>query len=304
MAFVPHRNQQPQQLLRNFSLADGQISSSVALFNQGQSLANFWEPVKKRPREQEFFHVDNGNQVAAVDYLRSWPPASTGLELSLDALPHVASSTSVLDSPLSLRLPMRDDEVGREIQRQEAEMERFFKIQSERMRKEILEKIQAEQLQILTSVEDRILHKIREKDTEVADISKKNMELEQQMKHLSVEVGAWQQRALYNENMIATLKVNLQQVVDQGKDNKEGSGDSEVDDAASFCNGGAVALQLLSEENKEMKDTLACKACGINEVCMLLLPCRHLCLCKECEFKLSFCPLCHSSKLVGMEIYM
>lgn len=125
------------------------------------------------------------------------------------------------------------------------------------------------------------------------------------MKQLSVEVAAWQHRAKYNESMISALKLNLQKVYAQSRDNnREGCGDSEVDDTASCCNGGAINFQLMCKENKDMKELMTCRVCRVNEVSMLLLPCRHLCLCKDCESKLSFCPLCHCSKLFGTEIYM
>lgn len=167
-----------------------------------------------------------------------------------------------------------------------------------------MEKVQANQIQAITYVEEKVLQKLRERDTEVDDINKKNMELELRMEQLALEANAWQQRAKYNENLINTLKVNLQHVYAQSRDSKEGCGDSEVDDTASCCNGRATDLHLLYRDSKEMKELMTCRVCRTNEVCMLLLPCKHLCLCKECESKLSLCPLCQSTKYIGMEVYM
>lgn len=167
-----------------------------------------------------------------------------------------------------------------------------------------MEKVQANQIQAITYVEEKVLQKLRERDTEVDDINKKNMELELRMEQLALEANAWQQRAKYNENLINTLKVNLQHVYAQSRDSKEGCGDSEVDDTASCCNGRATDLHLLCRDSKEMKELMTCRVCRTNEVCMLLLPCKHLCLCKECESKLSLCPLCQSTKYIGMEVYM
>lgn len=172
------------------------------------------------------------------------------------------------------------------------------------MRQTVLEKVQATQLQCVSVIEDKVIQKLREKDTEVENINKRNMELEDQMEQLSAEAGAWQQRARYNENMIAALKFNLQQAYLQSRDSKEGCGDSEVDDTASCCNGRSLDFHLLSNENSNMKEAMKCKACRVNEVTMVLLPCKHLCLCKDCESKLSFCPLCQSSKFIGMEVYI
>lgn len=167
----------------------------------------------------------------------------------------------------------------------------------------ILEKVQATQLQSLSVIEDKILQKLREKEAEIESINKRNIELEERMEQLTVEADVWQQRAIYNENMIAALKLNLQQVYAQSRDSKEGCGDSEVDDTASCFNGQSIDFHLLSRENN-MKEMMTCKACRVNEVTMLLLPCKHLCLCKDCESRLSFCPLCQSSKFIGVEVYM
>ncbi|KAI3825548.1 hypothetical protein L1987_07038 [Smallanthus sonchifolius] len=71
-----------------------------------------------------------------------------------------------------------------------------------------------------------------------------------------MEAGTWQQRAKYNENMINTLKINLEQVYTQGKDSKEGYGDSKVDDTASCCNGN---FHLLCKSNSGTMMT--CKDC-------------------------------------------
>ncbi|KAK2977883.1 hypothetical protein RJ640_020227 [Escallonia rubra] len=252
------------------------------------------EPKKRRSKEQDF--LENNSQLSSVDFLQP-RSVSTGLGLSLDN-GRLASSG---DSPF---LALIGDDVERELQRQDAEIDRYIKVQGDRLRQAIVEKVQANQLQTVSYVEDKFIQKLREKEAEVENINKKNMELELQMEQLAVEAGAWQQRARYNENMINTLKFKIQQVYAQSRDSKEGCGDSEVDDTASCCNGRAIDFHLLCKDNNEMKQLMTCKVCRINDVCMLLLPCKHLCLCKECESKLSLCPLCHSSKYIGMEVYM
>lgn len=300
---------------------DGQIPAPLAFFNPPPAFPE--QPAQaplvdavgltaaaglgwRQPREQEL--LGENSQMSSIDFLQTGSAVSTGLALSLEDRRHGGggggAGNSSGDSPLLL-LPMLDDDISREVQRLDADMDRFIKAQSERLRQSILEKVQAKQFEALASVEDKILRKIRDKEAEVETINKRNSELEDQIKQLAVEVGAWQQRAKYNESMINALKYNLEQVcAHQSKDFKEGCGDSEVDDTASCCNGGAVNLQLMPKENRQPKDLTACRVCKSSEACMLLLPCRHLCLCKECESKLSFCPLCQSSKILGMEIYM
>ncbi|CAK9184959.1 unnamed protein product [Ilex paraguariensis] len=249
---------------------------------------------KKRLKEQDF--LENHSQISSVDFLQA-RSVSTGLGLSLDNGRLASSGDSSL-------LGLGGDDIERELQRQEAEIDRYIKIQGDRLRQAILEKVQANQLQIISYVEEKVLSKLRDKEAEVEDINRKNMELELRMQQLAVEASAWQQQANYNESIINTLKFNLQQVFAQSRDSKEGCGDSEVDDTASCYNGHAIDFHLLGKDNNKMKELMTCKVCRVNEVCMLLLPCKHLCLCKECESKLSICPMCHSSKYIGMEVYM
>ncbi|CAK7347527.1 unnamed protein product [Dovyalis caffra] len=314
--YQPQQQQQSKNL-RNLYAIDSQISPAVAYFNpsivQDQSqhppyvppfhvvgfapgpapgpvndgsdggLELQWnyglEPKRKRLKEQDFW--------------RTIPR----FRLSLD-------NTRVSSSGDSALLSLIGDDIDSELQRQDMEVDKFLKIQGDRLRQTILEKVQADQLQTISLVEEKVLQKLREKEAEVESINKKNMELEERMEQLSMEAGAWQQRARYNENMINALKLNIQQVYAQSRDSKEGCGDSEVDDTASCCNGRAIDFQLLCKDDNDMKELMTCKVCRVNEVCMLLLPCKHLCLCKDCESKLSFCPLCQSSKFIGMEVYM
>ncbi|MFS8002084.1 putative E3 ubiquitin-protein ligase BOI [Helianthus anomalus] len=157
-------------------------------------------------------------------------------------------------------------------------------IHADRLRQAVLEKVQTNQLQIISHVEDKLIQRLREKEAMVENINKKNMELKMQVEELAMKADTWQQQAKYNENMINTLKYNLQQV--------------EVDDTASWCNGRAIDFHLLC---KGINGAMTSKVCQVNEVCMLLLPCKHLCLFKECESKLSMCLLCQCSKYIFME---
>lgn len=47
-----------------------------------------------------------------------------------------------------------------------------------------------------------------------------------------------------------------------------------------------------------------CRNCGKEESCVLLLPCRHLCLCTVCGSSLHTCPICKSPKNVSLHVNM
>ncbi|GAA0161371.1 hypothetical protein LIER_17702 [Lithospermum erythrorhizon] len=261
------------------------------------------EPKRKWPKEQDFLETNNNNtnkgnnsQISSVDFLQA-RSVSTGLGLSLD-------NGRLASSDDSAFLGLAGDDIERELRRQDVEMDRYMKAQGDRMKQAVLEKLQANQLQLMSSIEDKVIQKLREKEAEVENINKKNMELESRIVQLASEANAWQHQAKYNENLISTLKLSLEQVYAQPRDSKEGCGDSEVDDTASCCHGRPLDFHLLSKDNNEMKGSMICKVCRVNQASMLLLPCKHLCLCKECENKLSLCPVCQSSKYIGMEVFM
>ncbi|CAK8534761.1 unnamed protein product [Lathyrus sativus] len=47
-----------------------------------------------------------------------------------------------------------------------------------------------------------------------------------------------------------------------------------------------------------------CSNCGKDESCVLILPCRHLCLCAVCGSNLHICPICKSFKTASIHVNM
>ncbi|KAH9318244.1 hypothetical protein KI387_020013, partial [Taxus chinensis] len=223
---------------------------------------------RKRTRNQE---VLENSQISSIDFLQtrgntqialSQPnvPVSTGLRLSFDD--EILNSSSTVSLGDSRMLALLNEELNGELQRQASEMDQFLRIQGEHFRQAVEEKTQRLQMNMLACVEEAAMKKLKEKDMEVENMNKKNAELEEKMKHLSLEVNAWQYRAKCSENLINTLKFNLQQAYAQSRESKEGCGDSEVDDTASCFNGNAGDFQaLICKENKELKEQRTCRVC-------------------------------------------
>ncbi|KAK4794924.1 hypothetical protein SAY86_012918 [Trapa natans] len=254
-----------------------------------------FEPKRKKLKEEDFF--DNNSQISSIDFFQA-RSVSTGLGLSFDNNKIVSSGDSAL-------LSLIFDDIDCELRQQDAEIENFLKIEADRLRRNIVDQIQSSQIQNLSLLQNRVLQKLHEKEVQLETISRKNMELEQQISQLAAESIAWQQHAQYHDNMISNLNHNLQKIHALSRDSKEGCGDSEVDDTASCCHVLVTDQHLLHyRENGEKKERMLCRFCSIRQACILLLPCKHLCLCKECESKLGFCPLCRSFKSSGMEIFM
>lgn len=147
----------------------------------------------------------------------------------------------------------------------------------------------------LASIGKGIDNKIREKDLEIENINRKNKELVERIKQVANEAQNWHYRAKYNESIVNTLKTNLQQALAQGNNQvKEGFGDTDLEnDAISYI-----------DPRNERNNGMICRACNVKEVSILVMPCRHLSLCKDCDRGVNICPVCHAVKSIGVEVYM
>lgn len=177
--------------------------------------------------------------------------------------------------------------------------------QEENILKGVRELKQRQTVSFLSAIEKGVDRKLREKELEIENMNRKNKELMERIKQVAMEVQSWHYRAKYNESVVNVLKSNLQHVMSQGAmHGKEGCGDSEVDDAASGTNVDHLRIVGGSGNLVFTEKQLNCRACKVKEVCVLLLPCRHLCLCKDCEGFIDVCPVCRVMKTASVQVYM
>ncbi|KAJ1399487.1 Zinc finger, RING-type [Sesbania bispinosa] len=239
-------------------------------------------------------------------------PVSTGLRLSYDDDERNSSVTSASGSMTatpSIILSLGDN-IRTELDRQQEELDQYIKLQKEQLSKGVRDMKQKHMASLLTSIEKGINKKLKDKDVEIENMNRKNRELAERIKQVAIEAQNWHYRAKYNESVVNALRNNLQQAISQGvEQGKEGFGDSEVDDAASYID----PNNFLSIPGAPMKsicksyqgmENLSCRACKAKEVSMLLMPCRHLCLCKDCDGFINVCPVCQLIKTGSVEVYL
>lgn len=177
-------------------------------------------------------------------------------------------------------------------------------MQMEKVRIEIEEKRRREARRIMDAIEESVMKKLRAKEEEIEKIGKLNWALEERVKSLSIENQIWRELAQTNEATANALRCNLEQVLAQVKEGCGGLEEEEIDDAQSCCGSSWEGGE--EEEQKERgvveSSGRLCRNCGKEESCVLVLPCRHLCLCTVCGSSLHFCPLCKSPKTLSVHV--
>ncbi|OWM76074.1 BOI-related E3 ubiquitin-protein ligase 1 [Punica granatum] len=230
-------------------------------------------------------------------------PVSTGLRLSYDDDEHNSSITSASGSMTATPsiIMSIDERIRTELDRQNEEFNRFMRLQEEYLMKGVRDIKERHIASFLSAIEREVNKKLHEKDMEIENMNRRNRELGERIKQVAMEVQNWQYRAKYNESVANVLKTNLQQAISMGADQgKEGFGDSEVDDAASYIN---LHNNTMSSD-RGFKEHMVCKACKLYEVSVLLMPCRHLCLCKNCDGLVSVCPVCRLMVTDCVPVYL
>ena len=165
------------------------------------------------------------------------------------------------------------------------------------MRLEIEEKRRTQGRKIMEAIEQGLMKKLKAKDEEINHIVKLNFYLEEKVKSLCVENQILRDVAQSNEATVNSLRSNLQQVLAAVERNRWEE-PTTADDAQSCCGSN-------DEGDSTMMRTVSstmCRGCGKGEASVLLLPCRHMCLCSVCGSSINTCPICKSPKNASLHV--
>ncbi|KAG0531552.1 hypothetical protein BDA96_04G032300 [Sorghum bicolor] len=266
------------------------------------------------------YHQQNADRLARVGN----PSAvSTGLRLSYEDDEHNSSITSGSASMTSLPTTMSSvDDLMAELDKENREISYYLRLQAEQIGKQMKEVNQRRMISFLANLERAVGKKLREKELEAEAMNRKSKELNEQIRQVAMEVQSWQSAAMYNQSVANSLKTRLMQVVAQSTNlTREGTGDSEEADNAAYSQNpnaragaaheGFFQSDLLGGGGGGRATTStatiglgACRWCGGKEASVLVMPCRHLCLCIDCERVSDVCPVCRFPKSGSVEINM
>ncbi|MBA0879470.1 hypothetical protein Goshw_018773 [Gossypium schwendimanii] len=214
-----------------------------------------------------------------------------------------------------------DDDVFSQIQQQQQqEIDRFIAQHTEKVRLEVEERRKRQSRMLITAIQEGVMKKLKEKDEEIQRMGKLNWVLQERVKSLYLENQLWRDLAQTNEATANSLRTNLEQVLAHVGEERHASGGGAAalaDDAESSCGSSDEGWRKVVVPPTQPQDTTAavvgngnnngrkCSKCGEKESSVLLLPCRHLCLCTMCGSTLvGTCPVCDSVTNASVHVNM
>lgn len=145
--------------------------------------------------------------------------------------------------------------------------------------------------------------RLREKEIEVEKATRRNIELESRAAQLRAESQIWQAKAKAQEATAISLQTQLHQaMMSTGAENRgeEGCGLS----CALGVEGHAEDAESGYIDPERALSGPKCRGCGKRVASVVVLPCRHLCVCTECDARFRVCPVCLTVKNSTVEIYL
>ncbi|KAJ8763955.1 hypothetical protein K2173_003737 [Erythroxylum novogranatense] len=200
-------------------------------------------------------------------------------------------------------LSVLSEDFTTQIKRQRDELDQFLQAQGEHLRRILHEKRQRHYRSLLCAAEETMVRRLREKEAEVEKASRQNAELEAREAQLKGETQVWKAKARAQEATAASLQAQLQRAIMNGG----GGGEEGVGGTGEGMEGQAEDAESAYVDPDRVTAVSVgptCKACRKRVASVVLLSCRHLCVCTECDQVVDACPLCFQVRNSSVEVFL
>ncbi|KAI3863241.1 hypothetical protein MKX03_011664 [Papaver bracteatum] len=295
--------QQQQQHSENLGISFCGSSSQEWMMENNNACGGFDQQLYLSLQQQQLLQQQQQQMVLQNQQRNFSSNQNMGFDYYSQHLVSTSNNNNNHDSSLHSSMAFTQSLLSQVEKQQRQEIDRFVALQNERLRLALHEQRKQQLAVMLASLESKAVNLLQQKNDQLSEATKKTMELEECLRKAEMENQVWQRIAKENEAMVIALHNTLDQV----KENVY-CYSSVAEDAGSCCdnyddNNNPEAEQV-DENSLMMMNKIVCKGCNSRDSCILLFPCRHLCLCKSCDAFSSHCPVCKCVKNGSMEVYM
>lgn len=159
---------------------------------------------------------------------------------------------------------------------------------------EITERRQLFFKKMAATIENEAETRLKAMNDELKEATRLNWILEERVHNLSIETQIWRELAQSAETTAILLRADLDQVIvtqaSIDRDHQQCLVGDAADDAESCCGDNEYSENMAAAP--PFPPSMICRRCGGKESTVLLLPCRHLCICALCGPTTNSCPVC------------
>ncbi|CAL0313687.1 unnamed protein product [Lupinus luteus] len=213
---------------------------------------------------------------------------------------HISSYLSLSSERFSLQIKQEMDEI-----------DHFLHVLGEDLKSTLAAKSQRHDKELLRAAEEAVARRLREMEGEVDKATRRNAELEARAAQLSSEAQLWQAKARAHEAAATSLQVQLQQTMIATGAGRCHGGDEGGAGLSCALDGGQVEdaeSAYIDPDRVEVITSAAarakCRGCGKRVASVLVLPCRHLCMCAGCDAHFRACPVCLTLKDSTVQVHL
>lgn len=197
-------------------------------------------------------------------------------------------------------LSLMSQGIASQIKQQRDEIDQILQSQAEELRRGLTEKRQKHYQAILKATNETVSRRLKEKEIEIEKATRRNRELEARAAELKVEAQVWQTKAKSQEIAALSLQAQLQQAMMMNNI----SGEDGLTCAVGFEGQAEDAESAYVDPERVVGSGPKCRGCGKRVASVVLLPCRHLCVCSQCDPLFRACPVCLTVKNSTVEVFL
>ncbi|GER50854.1 SBP (S-ribonuclease binding protein) family protein [Striga asiatica] len=212
------------------------------------------------------------------------PPAGCRQSQVRQILNSAAARPSKPFSFTSLLVANDEDDVDpltAEIQSQSEQVNQIILLHTDILRQALGGVLEKQHRAIHRAADERAQQKLKQKEVELQIKSAQNIELARKAEHYRKEVEHLRAMVEHLEQATTNLKAHWH-------------GDKAHEDTNSSTN--------VDSDNGLRPVRIDCWACSRQRATVMMLPCRHVCVCSMCEGTARTCPVCRTLKRTSLEV--